>query len=90
MTLPRIEQSSNGTFTIGQVAIRLGVHPNTIRNWEAQGIISSDRSPTGLKLFDKAEVERMRAEMFATYAPATEMSAVAKRPKGRVVTGDEL
>jgi excisionase family DNA binding protein len=78
-------------LNVRKTAEELGVHENTIRNWEKNGILRGVRLPgSGFRRFPREEVERMRREMHASYAPATELPDVRKNVKGRPVTGDLL
>lgn len=79
-------------MNVRQAATTLGVHENTIRNWEERGLLHGIRLPgSGFRRFPKEEIERMRREMFQSYAPATELPEEAHSGvRGRVVDGDEL
>ena len=45
-------------------AAELGVHENTVRRWEAQGIISAIRLPgSNFRRFAPGEIERLQTEM---------------------------
>ena len=46
-------------LTIGQAARRLGVSIDTLRRWEANGIITAVRTPGGWRRFPSDEVERL-------------------------------
>jgi excisionase family DNA binding protein len=65
------------TLSVRETARRLGVHENTIRNWERAGLIRAVRLPSGFRRFQPAEVERLRAQM---YAHTGSEEAVAARP----------
>lgn len=77
-------------LSVRETARRLGVHENTVRNWEERGIISAVKLPgSGYRRFDLSEVERLRSEMLTQLAPATEGPVIqSNRPK-RIVHGDE-
>lgn len=79
-------------LSVRAAARRLGVHENTIRNWERRGLLRAIRLPgSNFRRFPREEVERMRREMFEQYAPATEMPGVARTGvRGRSVEGDLL
>jgi len=69
----------------------LGVHENTVRNWDARGILRAVRLPgSGFRRFSAQDVERLRAEMFEQLAPATEGPIVntGRKRSGRLVFGD--
>lgn len=59
-------------MTVREAARALGVHENTIRNWQKKGLIGAIFLPgSGYRRFPREEVERMRREMFGGYAPGT-------------------
>jgi hypothetical protein len=69
----------------------LGVHENTVRNWEARGLLRAVHLPgSGFRRFAPQDVERLRAEMFEQLAPATEGPVVnpGRKRSGRLVFGD--
>ncbi len=43
---------------VGALAARAGVSPQTLRTWEAQGLISSDRTAGGQRRYSDAQAER--------------------------------
>ena len=47
---------------MGQVAPMLGVSVDTLRRWEAEGRLTTVRSPGGQRLVDAQEVHRLLAE----------------------------
>jgi excisionase family DNA binding protein len=49
---------------VRQAARMLGVHENTLRRWEEKGLLHAVRLPSGVRRFDPAEVEAVRAEMY--------------------------
>jgi MerR HTH family regulatory protein len=70
----------------------LGVHENTVRNWEKRGVLRAARLPgSEYRRFDRGEIERMRAEMFSQLAPATQGPTIQPRRsrRGRLVQGDD-
>lgn len=75
---------SDDTLRVREVARLLGVHENTVRNWEARGVLRAVRLPeSGFRRFPRSEVERMRREMWSQFAPATEMPTELRRPSKR-------
>jgi DNA-binding transcriptional MerR regulator len=61
---------SEKPLNVRETARILGVHENTVRNWESRGIIVAIHLPgSGFRRFPPDEVERMRREMWAL-APA--------------------
>lgn len=78
-------------LNVRDTARALGVHENTIRNWEARGLLRAVRLPgSGFRRFAVEDVERLRAEMFEQLAPATEGPVVnaGHKRRGRLVFGD--
>ncbi len=78
-------------LNVRDTARALGVHENTVRNWEARGLLRAVRLPgSGFRRFGVADVERLRAEMFDQLAPAAEGPVVnqGRRRSGRLVLGD--
>ena len=53
-------------LTLKEASEQLGVHPNTLRNWEQRGIINLARLPgSRYRRVPRAEVERLANEMGA-------------------------
>jgi excisionase family DNA binding protein len=80
-------------LSVRETAKRLGVHENTVRNWQERGLIRAARLPgSGYRRFRLEDVERMRREMLSHVAPADTGPVVEpRRPvKGRIVHGDDL
>lgn len=51
-------------LTLKEAARRLGVHPNTLRNWEEQGVIRLIRLPgSRYRRVPVSEVQRLSAQM---------------------------
>jgi excisionase family DNA binding protein len=78
-------------LNVRDTAQALGVHENTIRNWEERGILRAVRLPgSGFRRFAADDVERLRSEMFEQLAPATEGPVVnpGRKRTGRLVFGD--
>ena len=44
---------------IRTAARMLGVHPNTLRNWEKQGIIHPLRTTSGHRRYSRADIDRL-------------------------------
>jgi molybdopterin-binding protein len=53
---------SAGDLRLGQAAELLGVSPDTLRRWEADGRLATHRSAGGQRLVALAEVRRLLAE----------------------------
>ena len=57
----RIEVASDrGVFMISVAAELADMHPQTLRMYEARGLIEPKRSPKGTRLYSHADVERLR------------------------------
>lgn len=77
-------------LNVRQTAEVLGVHENTVRNWEKSGLLRGIKLPgSGFRRFPQEEVERMRREVMGSYAPTTELPDQTS-VTGTVVTGDVL
>jgi MerR family transcriptional regulator/heat shock protein HspR len=60
-TTTRIEVASDrGVFMISVAAELADMHPQTLRMYEARGLIEPKRSPKGTRLYSHADVERLR------------------------------
>jgi MerR family transcriptional regulator/heat shock protein HspR len=60
-TRTRIEVSSDrGVFMISVAAELADMHPQTLRMYEARGLIEPQRSPKGTRLYSHEDVERLR------------------------------
>ena len=78
-------------LNVRETARALGVHENTIRNWEARGLLRAVRLPgSGFRRFSSVDVERLRSEMLDQLAPPTEGPVVntGRKRSGRLVFGD--
>ncbi len=58
-----MNQQVNRLLTISQAAERLGVHQKTLRAWADKGLIAHMKTPTGYRLFDPADIDRLQSEM---------------------------
>src|ERR1700730_12663727 len=60
-SMTRVEVSSDGgVFMISVAAELADMHPQTLRMYEARGLIEPQRSPKGTRLYSHADVERLR------------------------------
>jgi excisionase family DNA binding protein len=76
------------TLTLKEASKRLGVHPNTLRNWEQQGVIQLIRLPgSRYRRVPVSEVQRLAAQMHGQRAgtgnvrlelPPDDPAAIAK------------
>jgi excisionase family DNA binding protein len=79
-------------LNVRETARRLGVHENTVRNWEKRGLLRAIRLPgSGYRRFRFEDVERLRQGMLTQLAPADTGPAVEpRRPVlRRTVHGDD-
>jgi MerR family transcriptional regulator, heat shock protein HspR len=57
----RVEVSSDrGVFMISVAAELADMHPQTLRMYEARGLIEPKRSPKGTRLYSHSDVDRLR------------------------------
>src|SRR5882757_3679022 len=60
-TETRVEvQGDRGVFMISVAAELAEMHPQTLRMYEARGLIEPKRSPKGTRLYSHADVDRLR------------------------------
>jgi MerR family transcriptional regulator/heat shock protein HspR len=60
-TQTRVQVASDrGVFMISVAAELAAMHPQTLRMYEARGLIEPQRSPKGTRLYSHADVERLR------------------------------
>jgi MerR family transcriptional regulator/heat shock protein HspR len=55
-----VDDQGRGVFMISVAAELAGMHPQTLRMYEARGLITPKRSPKGTRLYSQADVERLR------------------------------
>ncbi len=68
-------------LNVRETASMLGVHENTVRNWEHAGNLEAVKLPgSGFRRFRREDIERMRDEMWRFRAPDTEMPE-QRRPR---------
>ncbi len=80
-------------LNVRETARRLGVHENTIRNWEQRGLLRAMRLPgSGYRRFGAEQVDQLREEMLTQLALAETRPVVEpRRPvKPRIVHGDDV
>jgi MerR family transcriptional regulator/heat shock protein HspR len=53
-------ERERGVFMISVAAELADMHPQTLRMYEARGLIEPKRSPKGTRLYSQADVERLR------------------------------
>jgi MerR family transcriptional regulator, heat shock protein HspR len=103
-TTARVEVASDrGVFMISVAAELADMHPQTLRMYEARGLIEPKRSPKGTRLYSHADVERLRRiqEMTAelgmnlagverVFELEEKLGAVERKVKGLEKRADEL
>jgi excisionase family DNA binding protein len=55
-------------------ARQLGVHENTLRRWEKEGLVRACRLPSGVRRFRAADIARMKDEI---YGPSNDRAVAA-------------
>jgi excisionase family DNA binding protein len=68
------------TLPIKDVAARLGVHENTVRNWVDRGLLDGYRTPTGRRKVRLDDVERLEREMYGVPVRAAELDESSSAP----------
>ena len=82
--------STTEFLNVRQTANELGVHENTVRNLESRGKLKAIRLPgSGFRRFLKEDVDRMRREMWAQFAPDQELPEHRTVPTKRHTLTDE-
>lgn len=62
-------------LTLKEAAEQLGVHPNTLRNWERRGVIRLERLPSSrYRRVSLYEVQRVARELAQTAPPGGEQA----------------
>ena len=56
----RDDDSARGVYMISVAAELAGMHPQTLRIYEARGLITPKRSPKNTRLYSQDDVERLR------------------------------
>jgi MerR family transcriptional regulator/heat shock protein HspR len=60
-TVTRVQvETDRGVFMISVAAELANMHPQTLRMYEARGLIEPQRSPKGTRLYSQEDVERLR------------------------------
>lgn len=55
-----VVDETRGVFMISVAAELAGMHPQTLRMYEARGLITPQRSPKNTRLYSQADVERLQ------------------------------
>ena len=67
-----------GVFMISVAAELAAMHPQTLRMYEARGLIEPKRSPKGTRLYSYADVERLRRIQELTCEGGMNLAGVEK------------
>ncbi len=70
--------SDRGVFMISVAAELADMHPQTLRMYEARGLIEPQRSPKGTRLYSQADVERLRRIQEMTVEIGMNLAGVEK------------
>ena len=73
----RVEHD-RGVFMISVAAELAEMHPQTLRMYEARGLIEPKRSPKGTRLYSQADVERLRRIQELTSEAGMNLAGVEK------------
>jgi MerR family transcriptional regulator/heat shock protein HspR len=75
----RVELSADrGVFMISVAAELAEMHPQTLRMYEARGLIEPSRSPKGTRLYSQADVERLRRIQHMTAEAGLNLAGVER------------
>ena len=55
-----MDTSARPIYMISVAAELVGMHPQTLRIYEAKGLVRPQRTPGGTRLYSEADVERLR------------------------------
>ena len=70
--------SERGVFMISVAAELADMHPQTLRMYEARGLITPKRSPKGTRLYSHADVQRLRRIQELTSDAGMNLAGVEK------------
>src|SRR5436190_23096651 len=71
-------QGSRGVYMISVAAELAGMHPQTLRIYEARGLITPKRSPKNTRLYSQEDVDRLRRIQELTGALGMNLAGVEK------------
>jgi MerR family transcriptional regulator, heat shock protein HspR len=57
---PELPMTDRPIYMISVAAELVGVHPQTLRQYEDKGLVRPKRTPGGTRLYSEADVERLR------------------------------
>lgn len=78
-TVTRVEvETDRGVFMISVAAELANMHPQTLRMYEARGLIEPQRSPKGTRLYSQEDVEKLRRIQAMTAELGLNLAGVEK------------
>src|ERR1700688_3368253 len=72
---------TRGVFMISVAAELADMHPQTLRMYEARGLIEPKRSPKGTRLYSQSDVERLRRIQQMTAELGLNLAGVERVPE---------
>lgn len=75
MATKKLKKPTDRAVRIGRAAEMLGVSIDTLRRWEADGVLKTTRSAGGQRMVDLAELARVRARTPRRQRPIVAQSA---------------
>ena len=82
----KLVSADRGVFMISVAAELAQMHPQTLRIYEARGLIEPKRSPKGTRLYSQEDVQRLRRIQEMTAELGLNLASVERR---RALTKDE-
>src|SRR3954469_12212767 len=74
----RVVERDRGVYMISVAAELAGVHPQTLRIYEARGLIQPQRSPKNTRLYSQEDVDRLRRIQELTSEMGMNLAGVEK------------
>lgn len=72
----QIDDRNMPLYMIGVAARLLGVHPQTLRLYEREGLISPSRTDGNTRLYSQGDIEAIRAIMYLTREEGVNLAGV--------------
>jgi MerR family transcriptional regulator, heat shock protein HspR len=73
-----VDDSARGVYMISVAAELAGMHPQTLRIYEARGLITPKRSPKNTRLYSADDVQRLRRIQALTTELGVNLAGVEK------------
>lgn len=70
---------------VRSAARELGVSENTLRRWEARGLLRAVRLPSGVRRFRPEDIAALRAQMFSGFPALGENDDVVAVTRSRAI-----